>query len=162
MCSREFITTMAVMLSMNGMLSAGVVPGRWEKVAAENPGTSLIVTMKSTERVEGSLKQLSDDTFTLTTVDGLERVLRKTDVARIVSGEKRSGPLLNGVVIGAAIGAALGLITYKYSVQGWDAGYASASTAFGAGIGAGLGLAIDAGYKGHITLYQAPKDPSGP
>ena len=162
MCSREFITTMAVMLSMNGMLSGGVVPGRWEKVAAENPGTSLIVTMKSTERVEGSLKQLSDDTFTLTTVDGLERVLRKSDVARIVSGEKRSGPLLNGVVIGAAIGAALGLITYKYSVQGWAAGYASASTAFGAGIGAGLGLAIDAGYKGHVTLYQAPKDQSGP
>ena len=154
--------SMAVMLCLSSMLNAGVVPGRWEKVAAENLGSKFIITMQSSERIDGYFKGMSEDNLVLTLLDGKERLVRKADVAKIITAERRMGSLVNGLAIGAASGAAIPAIFFAGEHCCYSPGYIAGTIALWGLIGAAIGVGIDAAIQGHITLYQAPKDKSAP
>jgi hypothetical protein len=155
-CKRA-IPFVVVAIVAAGTLSAGVVPGRWEKVAAEKPGSKLIITMQSGERIDGFYKGLTGEHLQLAMLDGQERAVRKADVTRIITADKRMGSLTNGFIIGAAVGAAIPLIATAIGVHDDDAGPVAVTTLLVALMGGGIGVGIDAAVQGHITLYQAPR-----
>jgi hypothetical protein len=157
------IGVVGLILLTSSVLNAGVIPGRWEKVAAENRGTNLILTLKAGERIEGLFKGLTDDAIVVEPPGVGDRTIPKTAVAKIVTADKRSGDLTNGTVIGAVIGGSIvgvPLIIFAASgdVHGSDAASAMLLLFLSAGIGALAGLGIDAAVKGQVTLYEAPKD----
>ena len=134
---------------------SAIPPGRWNKVEQEEPGTGLVVTLKGGERIQCFLKSLSTSIITVITTETKEREIPKIAVEKIVTAEKRSGPLWNGAVIGAAIPATIGLaIVAKYPD---DSSGAAAGILLMSGIGALLGVGIDAAVRGQVTLYKAPK-----
>ena len=134
---------------------SAIPPGRWNKVAQEKPGTGLVVSLKGGEQIECFLKTLSTDTISVITMETKEREIPKIAVQKIVTSEKRSGPLWNGAVIGAAIPATIGIIAVaKYPD---NSSGAALGIALMAGLGALIGVGIDAATRGQITLYKAPK-----
>ena len=153
--TRAILITVVAIFAVS-TLGAGVVPGRWEKVAAEKLGSSLIATMKSGERIDGFFKGLTDENLNLTTLDGQERAVRKSDVARIITADKRMGSLTNGFLIGAAAGATITGIVAA-SIDDGNAGAVVLATVIYGLIGGAIGVGIDAAVQGHITLYEAPK-----
>ncbi len=162
---KKSVAVFAVVLIMAASVQASVVPGRWEKVAAEKPGSNLIVSLITGEQLECYFIGLSTDTLTVSTIDGSERELRKADVHRIITADERMGSLANGVLVGALIGAIPTGILSIVALAGdcHDCGGAAAAfVGLGAGIGAGIGLAVDAAKKGQITLYEAPPRTSKP
>jgi hypothetical protein len=161
MRSRTFIVLMALLVCTSSTLRAGVVPGRWEKVAAENLGAKFIVTMLSGERIDGYFRGMSEDHLKLTMLDGQERAVRKTEVAKIITGDRRMGSLTNGFLIGLGIGAGIPAIAAASMHDDADAS-AAIVIILGGLIGGAIGVGIDAAVQGHITLYQAPKGQSGP
>ena len=131
---------------------AGVVPGKWEKVQAEKPGTEMIITMSSGDVIRGEYQEVGDEEL-LMTVEGESRAVPKSAIAKITTAERRTGPLWNGPVIGAAVGGGLAGIVAAglHESEG-----AAAAIGLCALIGAGIGLGADAAYQTRITLYQAP------
>ncbi len=154
--SAAVLSIMVLISTVSFAQSAQVPLGRWNKVEVEKPGTGIIVTLKGGEVIEGFLKSLSTDTIAVLRDDLQEQTLPKTAVQKIVTREKRSGPLWNGAVIGAAIPTTLFVIACAAS-SGTDKGACWAATVIWAGIGAGIGVGIDALCKGQITLYEAPE-----
>ncbi len=144
------------LLLANALIFAGEAPvplGRWEKVHRERQGTGLIVTLHGGERIECFLKSLSGQTMTVITTETKEREIPKVAVQKIVTMEKRSGPLWNGALIGAAIPAAIiGIPTASYH---GDKSGMGAIIVLAAGVGALIGVGIDAACRGQITLYRA-------
>ena len=130
---------------------AGVVPGRWEKVQAERPGTEMIITMSSGDVIRGDYQEVGDQEL-LMTVEGESRTVPKSGLAKITTAERRTGPLWNGPVIGAAVGGGLAGIAVAGLEHREGAAGAIAIIAL---IGAGIGLGIDAAYQTRVTLYQA-------
>jgi len=135
-----------------------VIPGRWEKVAAEKPGSNIIVSLMTGDIMECSFRGLSEDSLILSTPDGVERKYSKANVARITSADKRSDDLNNGFLIGAAsTGIPAGIIAASClaakTCTGQQVGIA---LPIWIGIGAGIGLLVDATIKDEITLYEAP------
>jgi hypothetical protein len=178
MCSFEFfksdgrkemrckskITAIAASCLAVSILQAQVIPGRWEKMAAEKPGSKITVTLHSGDRIDCSFNHLSADSLLVTTPDGTERILRKTDVATIVTASKRWDSLRNGGIIGLGVGIAIGALGTLAMSEHTEV---SGATALGliavyAGIGAGIGLAIDAGKRNQLTLYEAHKSRARP
>lgn len=155
---RKIAVILSLLFLANTVLyaqSAEIPLGRWNKVEAERPGTGIVVTLDGGEVIEGFYKSLSADMLTILTDETKERTLPKSSVAKIVTREKRSGPLWNGAVIGAAIPGTIGIIACA-SYDG-ERGPCFAVTAIWAAIGAGIGVGVDALYKGQVTLYKAPK-----
>jgi len=134
-------------------LSAGVVPGKWEKVQAEKPGTEMIIRLVSGEEIRGAYQEVAADSL-LVTVDGRPRTLPKAEVAKITTAELRTGPLWNGPLIGAAVGGIVGAISVSGDNLDSDAG--QIVIPLGIAIGAGIGLGVDCAFQSHITLYKAP------
>jgi hypothetical protein len=132
-----------------------VVPGRWEKVAAENLGSKFTVTMLSGERIDGYYKGFSEDRLNLMLLDGKERLVPKADVAKIITAENRPDGLLNGFLIGIAIGAGIPGIAAASLGEG-DELVVLAILLYGL-LGGAIGAGVDAMIQGHTTLYQAPK-----
>lgn len=161
---KNIITFFVTLLLVEATTKAAVIPGRWEKVAAEKPGSNFIVTMMTGELFECTFTSLSTDTLTVSTPDGIEREYRKADVARIVTADQRMGSLANGVGIGAlAGGIPSGILAILAVADCRDCGAeAAAFVALWTGIGAAIGLAIDAGTKETINLYEAPQKPTKP
>jgi hypothetical protein len=161
MMIKKIASVLSVLLMANAMMygqQADIPLGRWNKVEAEKPGTGIIVMVRGGERIQCSLKSLSADMLTVVTLDATERKIPKTAVEKIVTLEKRSGPLWNGALIGAAIPATFFGVTIAASgdLHRDDVGSAIALVALTAGIGAGIGVGIDALVKGQVTLYKAP------
>ncbi len=164
MWRRCFTSAFVCVLSICVTLHAGVVPGRWEKVAAEKPGSKLVVTLMSGDVIECAFGSLSTDSLKVSTPDGAEREYRKSDIARIITADKRTGSLTNGIVIGAlAGGIPSGILAAVAASDCYNCGGAAAAVvALCTGIGAGIGLAVDAGKQDHVTLYEAPKQVTEP
>jgi len=159
MRSRTLIILMALLVCTSSTLRAGVVPGRWEKVAAENLGAKFIVTLLSGERIDGYFRGMSQDHLKLTMLDGQERAVRKAEVAKIITGDRRMGSLTNGFLIGLGIGAGIPAIAIaSMHDDDVDGGVAALMVILYGLIGGAIGVGIDAAVQGHITLYQAPKD----
>jgi len=145
-----------LLLSHSVLLHADVIPGRWEKVEAQAPGTGLMVIMKSGDRFDCAYfdcayKELQLDTLVVETGAGEQRI-PKVDIQRLetlVPDSVKDGTV-KGVVIGAvALGVLGGLVGATVGgiwggigdqIQG-----ALVAGAVGAGIGAGAGAAIGYG-----------------
>ncbi len=134
------------------LLHADVIPGRWEKVEAQAPGTGLTVMMKSGDRFDCAFEELQMDTLVVETGAG-ERRIPKVDIQRLETTELVPDPVKDGTLKGAAIGAvALGVLGASVgAVLGDLFGEDSIGEkikgalvigAIGAGIGAGAGAAI--------------------
>ncbi len=149
------------------LLHADVIPGRWEKVYAQAPGTSLAVMMKSGDRFDCTFEELQIDTLVVETSSG-ERRIPKVDVQRLETSELVSDPVKDGTVKGAVIGAVAlgvfaGFVGAAFGGMWGDTGDqiegALAGGAVGAGIGAGggaaLGFAVDYWHKAPEVLYVA-------
>ena len=148
---------MAIFLMVSTIAQAKVIPGRWEKVAAEKAGSKMIVSLKTGDRIECAFVNLSTDSLVVSTLDGVERKYSKANVERITTADKRMGSLVNGTIIGAAsTGIPIAILCAKYC----NSSDVAPVIAIWTGIGAGIGLAIDAGVKGYITLYEAPGTPN--
>jgi len=146
-------------------LQGQVLPGRWEKIERLQPGTPIITTLKTGERLEGAFKSLDQDTVGLTIDSTHERQIPKSLVQRIETEGKVPDRLRNGTLIGMLIGATGGIIGMVALINAktngpvyWDgtgAGYLIAGGLVGGGIGAATGAIADASIKRPEVLYQA-------
>ena len=140
-------------------LSAAIVPGRWEKVAALEEGYPIIVTMKSGERIKAAFNGLGEEGVLLIKENGEELDLPKAHVVKIESQETRKDSLKNGAMWGAIAGGALGAIaaarpTGNPDVDHWV--YDLGAVAVLVGLGVGTGMLIDAGIKSRELFYSDP------
>jgi hypothetical protein len=148
------LMTTVLFLAMVPVAAAQPMPGRWQKLDRQVPGLQVIVEMKDGEKINGGFKASDPETVTVLEITGTERLLRKADVRKVVTAEKRSGSLANG----AAIGFMSGFL--PVFVLGASGGYAAEGAAFGlifGGIGTAVGVGIDAAVRGHEVMYQAPR-----
>jgi len=149
------------------LVHADVIPGRWEKVEAQAPGTGLTVVMKSGDRFDCTFEEVQMDTLVVETGAG-ERRVPKVDIQRLETSEPVRDPAKDGTLKGAAIGAIAGGVFFGIVGGGIrgprdGAGRAIARAlvigAVGAGIGAGggaaLGFAVDYWHKAPEVLYVA-------
>ena len=137
-------------------LRAQVVPGRWEKLDALQPGQQITVTLKSGDRIDADFQSSSPDEISLVTRS--RRLLAalkipKADVEQVSSLEADSR--LNGTLIGAGVGAAFGLTGFATADSAKGPLIGSAITA---GIGALIGLAIDIAHKRSEIVYKAKSE----
>ncbi len=133
---------------------AGVVPGKWEKVQAEKPGTEMIISLTAGDQIRGAYQEVRVDEI-LITVDGMQRALPKPGIAKITTGERRMDPLWQGPLIGFAIGAAIG-VAFAAS-DPWSRQKPALWILLPSALGAALGLGVDAAIQTRITLYKAPR-----
>ena len=123
MSPKNVITVFVVVLITTTSLQAMVIPGRWEKVAAEKTGSKIIVTLKTGDLMECNFVSLSTDSLVVSTPDGEEREYSKDNVARITTASKRQDSLANGVAIGAlATGIPVGIIAIACAGSGYCTG----------------------------------------
>ena len=148
---RKALALVFVGLLVATTVRAGVVPGRWEKVQAERPGTEMIITLTAGDEIRGAYQEVGKDEI-FVTVNGTQRTLPKSGIAKITTEERRTGPLWNGPLIGGAIGGSLAAI--GVAAYGGDSDWVFIPV--WAAIGAGIGLGIDAAVQSRITLYKAP------
>ena len=146
---------MAYILSIILFLSAvcphpGVVPGRWEKLQAQGPQQEIIVILESGERIEGKLTALEADHLTVSTPSGTRSTLLKSAVRTVLGQKTAHGPVLNGILIGAAAGAGGGALMALHE------DFIYSTIPIGAGLGALVGWAIDIMIKEREVLYRAP------
>ncbi len=148
------------------LVHADVIPGRWEKVEAQAPGTGLTVVMKSGDRFDCTFEALQLDTLVVETGTG-ERRIPKVDIQRLETSEPVRDPAKDGTLKGAAIGAIAGGVFFGIvggaigdrDGAGRRIAGALVAGAVGAGIGAGggaaLGFAFDYWHKAPEVLYVA-------
>jgi hypothetical protein len=149
------VAGLVVFLFAPVMICAQVPPGRWQKMDAQPPGVQIIVELKQGESISGAFKGSTAEALTVLEISGKERLLRKADVRKIASGEKRSGPLWNGALIGFLSGF---IPTAAIASHYGAGGGAVLGGALIGGIGAAIGTGIDAAIKGHETFYRAPEN----
>jgi hypothetical protein len=135
-----------------------VAPGNWERVEALRPGTTLVVALKSGDRITGAFKALHPMMLALVDRDGSESSVRRSDVATIVTRGARDS-LTNGTLTGAGIGLTAAVITLAVIASG--DGYVLPSAKWGAPlllscIGGVVGAVIDRAHEGVELLYVAP------
>ena len=140
-------------------VQAKVIPGRWEKVDALQPGKQIIVTLKAGDRIEGSFRSSGTDNVTVVILTGGEVKIAKPEVQQIMSREKVKDSLNNGAIVGIGIG--LGIVLAGLAIAASGEGEVLPSAKWAApllGIGAGLsaGIAIDASHQETEVLYEAP------
>ena len=137
----------------------GVIPGSWEKVGSVQPGASLVVTVNSGNRLEGSFNALDSTVLVLTDRVGKQIAVQRSEILRIIAPATSDG-LTNGALIGAATG--LGVALAILGAVGSQDGYLLPSAKIGAplllaGTGGLFGILIDrARTKPERVLYLAP------
>jgi hypothetical protein len=141
-----------------GVSRAPVIPGTWDRVEALRPGSPLVVTLKSGDRIEGAFKALRLEMLDLTDPAGTELSVRRSEVGRIVARGARDN-LTNGALSGAGIGLAAALAIL--AVVGSGDGYVLPSAKWGAplllsSVGGLVGAAIDRAHDSEQLLYIAP------
>ena len=152
--------TVVISLILVGLLAvpaqAQVIPGRWEKVAALEAETVIIVNLKSGARLEGQFEGLSPSELFLRT-RAAQAAVPRAEIQQITSRE--SDPLTNGPLIGAGVGVGIGL-GIVVAAGGWEdedlGSVAAVYSLIWAGIGALAGWGVDAIIWKAIVLYQAP------
>lgn len=138
-----------------GASRPGVISGVWEQVEALQPGSPLVVTLKSGVHIEGTFKTLGPAMLTLADSAGSDLSLARSDVGRIVARGARDS-VKNGLLIGAGVGfgAALAIL----GAVGSQDGYVLPSAKWGAPLlltsaGAGVGMLIDRAHRGDKVVY---------
>lgn len=156
--------TRFVALILLGLISfpvhAGVIPGRWEKVAHLDAGSRLTVEMKRGDQIKGHFMGLSEADLDLL-VHPSRVSIPKADIRRIK--HHPTDGLGDGVGRGAAVGAGIGAF-FGGALGGNEGGGIEGALivgSLGAGIGAlfgvGIGLISDAVVKiPSAVVYEAP------
>ena len=146
--------TLAFLVSLP--VRAGVIPGRWEKVAAIAEETPIIVDLKNGDRIEGPFGELSPSELLLN-YGSARAAIPKADVERITIRQKDS--LANGSLIGAGTAAGIAGLVFGAQPPASDPilPLALLYTGVVAAIGAGLGALVDASEKRVVVLYEAPE-----
>lgn len=158
--------TQALVLLLAGLIAqpvtAGVIPGRWEKVSTLEMASPITAELKNGDRIRAQFLRLSPSALELRSRAG-RAVIPKSDI-RTITVPSKDG-LGNGAGIGAAIGAGLALGTFFVAVRtvsglDGDTGPYLVMGGIGAGIGASIGAAADAATQGEpIVVYIAPRTP---
>jgi hypothetical protein len=110
-------------------------------------GETVTVTDQAGQVAKGKLTSISPTELTLNTNTGL-RTFVGNDLVKVQA--RRSGPLWNGALIGAAVGATPFIIAASQDECDGCGPWAAIYTAIGAGVGVG----IDALVKGNITVMK--------
>jgi hypothetical protein len=131
--------------------------GNWERIEALQPGTLLVVTLKSGERITARFTSLHPTMLGLFDRDGRDSSVPRSEVARIVAGGRKDS-LTNGALSGAGIGAAAAIVIL--AVVGAGNGYVLPSAKWGAplllsSVGGVLGALIDRAHESEQLLYLA-------
>ena len=157
MKARNLLSVTTSLLLSISLLQAGVVPGRWEKLDSQASGTQLIITLNSGDRIGCDFKSSSPSDLTFTDQGGIQRILPKSGVRKIVSARRRvNDSAIRGGLIGAAIGA-LAILPLAVLLRDGGGGKEVALDVLPfAGIGAGVGTALDLAIKEREVLYAAP------
>lgn len=152
---------LVVLVSVIGIVPvfAGVIPGQWEKVAATEPGSGIVLFLKSGDRIEGMFEEVGEQDVIIV-VDQQEQRYPKLEVAKIETAPYSDGKA-DGTLTGAGLGAlglgVLGALAGANDDMSDNTGQSAAfGAALGAGIGAAVGFALDASTKGSDLLYKAP------
>jgi hypothetical protein len=112
-------------------------------------GENVKVTSRDGVSIRGRLLRLTKDDLTIR-LDGQERTVPALEIAEVKA--RRSGPLWNGAVIGAAsVAIPFAILSAKYDCENCAVG-----GLVWTGIGAAIGVGIDALVKGDITVMKAP------
>ena len=157
----EFLLAFVICHGLAGFTFSGVIPGRWEKLAAEPVGAEIRILFRSGEQLEATIQEVAADHVRVLTGDGRQIFAQKSEIVRIISG-RRHDRLRNGALTGAAIGAGIGILSLIYflsesgtnDTDAWGTGGVVTMIGFGSGLFIGAG--IDAALKGDLVLYQAP------
>jgi len=162
---QRIVASLIMLVLAAAQLRGQVLPGRWEKVERLQPGTAIIVLLKTGDRLEGAFKSVSQEAVDLTEGSAQERRIPRSLVRSIETFSKAPDRLRNGALIGMLIGAAggiAGMVAYaRAKTNGpvyWGedgAGYLVGAVLVGGGIGAATGAIVDASIKHHEMLYQA-------
>ena len=141
----------------SSLLQAQVsAPGTWERLDALQPGTLIVITLKSGAPVTGAFQASGSGDLAVTTRTGTEQRVAKAEIQGVV-GEKKDS-VMDGLLLGAAIGAGTGAF-WGYGRRSFEcrAGCAMAmGTIVGTPIGALVGWLRDRKHHQTEVLYRAP------
>lgn len=112
-------------------------------------GENVKVTSRDGVAIRGKLLRLTKEELTIR-VNDQERTVQGSEIAEVKA--RRSGPLWNGAVIGAASV----LIPSAVLATKYDCSNCAPGIAIWTGIGAAIGVGIDALVKGDITVMKMP------
>ncbi len=154
--ANRFTTTIGIALLGGSLLSAGVIPGRWEKVQALNPGAPIVVRLQAGDRLAGLFKELSAEELTITRYEGGEMKFPKSSIAAIQGSERVADTRVDGTLIGLGIGAGSYLGLHAALCCAPDEAHDAAAALFFGGIGALVGFIADYNVKGPEILYREP------
>ncbi len=157
----QFLIGFTICHGLACFVFSGVVPGRWEKLAAEPVGAEIRIVFRSGEHLEATIQEVAADHIKVLTGDGRQIFAQKSDITRIISG-RRHDRVRNGALTGAAIGGGIGVLSLIYflsesgthDTDAWGTGGVVTMIGFGSGLFIGAG--IDAALKGDLVLYEAP------
>lgn len=165
MRNRRIIASFLLCVLAAAPLQGEVLPDRWEKVEQLQPGTSIIIRLKTGDRLEGAFKSVSPEAVAFTEGSAQDRMIPKSAVQKIETSAKVPDRLRNGILIGLLAGVASGLVAmvaYANAVTNgpvyWDEdgpAYLLGTALVGGGIGAATGAVVDASIKRHEVLFQA-------
>jgi hypothetical protein len=162
---QRIVTSFILCILAAASLQGQVLPARWEKVVGLQPGTSIIIRLKTGDRMEGAFVSLSQDAIVFTEDIARERVIPKSAVRKIETSAKAPDRLRNGALIGMLVGSAGGIggmVAFANAKTNgpvyWGedgSGYLVGAALVGGGLGAVMGAIVDASIKRHEVLYQA-------
>ena len=154
--NNKIIASVLTAFCVVGCVWSGVVPGKWDKLIAQSPGTGIIVTLTSGEQIEGTYQELGGDSL-LMTVAGAPRNIPKSGIAKITTAEPQSDSIWNGGLIGAAAGGiAAAVAVGTYNANEGENNYLWIAVPLCAGAGLAVGIGVDSAFQGRVTLYEAP------
>jgi hypothetical protein len=159
------ILTFVVALGLtNTSLSAGVVPGHWDKVETLERGSQIIVFLQQGDRLECALRDHTEEYLVVVTEEGRDLKLPKKTIEKITGPQVIEDSKSDGTWIGAGIGFGVGfggMVAWEksktasgYSLAEENLGWALAGGAIGAVGGALIGRAIDAGNETYEVVYK--------
>jgi hypothetical protein len=135
----------------------GVIPGSRERIDALQPGSQLVITLKSGTCLEGVFKAALPEVLDLTDRVGNDLSIPMSQIDRIVALGTRDS-LTNGIAIGAGIGlgAALAILAAVASQDG----DVLPSAKVGAplllsGVGGLVGALVDRAHAREQVVYRA-------
>jgi hypothetical protein len=144
---------------LTALSHAQALPGRWEKMEAQSPGTGIVVALKGGERLEGVFTALTASALVLRDAGGRERTIPKIEVASIVTVRGHDDPVKDGAIRGMAIGLLIGAVLplIPKATSGGEISYSEGIGAIplGAGAGAAIGWWTDRSRKAPELLYRS-------
>ncbi|MGI8783143.1 MAG: hypothetical protein ACR2L2_05785 [Acidobacteriota bacterium] len=160
--TRSFGAWLFLLLLSSVLVQADVVPGRWNKIESLDVGTTILVRLKSSDRIEGRFLKLEPLNIQIEAAGSNARSYRRDDVERIEAGKLKSGSGKKGALIGLAAGGGAGavfggLLGDAFGGRAGDIAQGAAILgAVGGAIGAAIGYGVAKIPLDSELLYRAP------